>query len=182
MLSSVLRSERVSQVQNVVAIQEEVIRERIYLIRGKKVMLDTDLAKLYGVETFRLNEAVKRNRKRFPTDFMFRLTEGEKKEVIAICDDLRRLKFSPHQPCAFTEQGVAMLSSVLNSERAIQVNIQIMRAFTRIREMLQIHKDLWRKIEAMEGKYNRQFKRVFDVLRELLKPPAKSRRRIGFDP
>ncbi len=158
----------------------EVIDQQIYLIRGRKVMLDTDLAKLYGVKTFRLNEAVKRNIRRFPEDFMFCLTEDEKLEVIANCDNLKNLKFSPHLPYAFTEQGVAMLSSVLNSERAIQVNIQIMRAFTKIREMLQIHKKLWRKIEAMEKKYDHQFKAVFDVLRQLLEPPEKPKRRIGF--
>jgi len=161
-------------------LQEEIIQQRIYLIRGRKVMLDADLAVLYGVKTFRLNEAVRRNLKRFPEDFMFRLTEGEKAEVIANCDHLKTLKFSPYSPCAFTEQGVAMLSSVLNSERAIQVNIQIMRTFTKIREMLQAHKELWRKIEGMEKKYDHQFKIVFDALRQLLEPPKKPKRQIGF--
>jgi len=111
---------------------------------------------------------------------MFRLTESEKTEVIANCDHLKTLKFSPFLPCAFTEQGVAMLSSVLNSERAIQVNIQIMRTFTKIREMLQAHKELWRKIEGMEKKYDHQFKIVFDALRQLLEPPEKPKRQIGF--
>ena len=145
-------------------------------------MLDTDLARLYEVKTFRLNEAVKRNIMRFPEDFMFRLTEAEKEEVIANCDHLKSLKFSAHLPYAFTEQGVAMLSSVLNSERAVQVNIQIMRAFAKMREILQVHKDLWQKIKKMEKRYDRQFKIVFDALRQLLEPPEKPRRRIGFQP
>lgn len=163
-------------------VEEDAITEQIYLIRGRKVMLDTDLAKLYEVKTFRLNEAVKRNSRRFPEDFMFRLTEDEKAEVIANCDHLKNLKFSPQLPYAFTEQGVAMLSSVLNSERAIQVNIQIMRAFTKIREMLQTHKELWRKIEEMEKKYDQQFRVVFRALKELLEPPAKLKSKIGFHP
>ena len=168
--------------QSTALIEENAITEQIYLIRGRKVMLDTDLAKLYEVKTYRLNEAVKRNIRRFPEDFMFRLTEDEKAEVIANCDHLKSLKFSPHSPYAFTEQGVAMLSSVLNSERAIQVNIQIMRAFTKIREMLQTHKELWRKIEEMEKKYDQQFRVVFKALKELLEPPVKSKPKIGFHP
>ena len=143
-------------------------------------MLDADLARLYQVKTFRLNEAVKRNTRRFPEDFMFRLTEEEKAEVIAICDSLKSLKFSPYLPCAFTEQGVAMLSSVLNSERAIQVNIQIMRAFAKIRGMLQVHKELWRKIQGMEMKYDEKFRIVFRALKELLEPPKKQKPQIGF--
>ena len=161
---------------------EETIRSQIYLIRGRRVMLDTDLAILYGVKTFRLNEAVKRNVKRFPDDFMFRLTESEKLEVIANCDHLRKLKYSPYLPCAFTEQGVAMLSSVLNSERAIQVNIQIMRTFSKIRQMLEAHKELRQKIETIERKYDRQFKVVFDVLKELFEPRKIPKKRIGFHP
>src|SRR3989338_1345459 len=109
----------------------DTIEKKIYLVRDRKVMLDTDLAKLYKVPTFRLNEAVKRNLNRFPDDFMFRLTQIEKSEVIAICDNLKSLKFSAHLPYAFTEQGVAMLSSILNSETAVQVNIQIIRTFTK---------------------------------------------------
>ncbi|OGW89193.1 MAG: DNA-binding protein, partial [Omnitrophica bacterium RIFCSPHIGHO2_12_FULL_44_12] len=158
-------------------IQEEIVKERIYLIRGRKAMLDADLAVLYGVKTFRLNEAVKRNLRRFPDDFMFRLTESEKEEVIANCDHLKNLKFSSYLPFAFTEQGVAMLSSVLNSERAIQVNIQIMRAFAKIREMIQTNKELWKKIEEMEKKYDHQFKIIFDALRKLLEPPRETPKR-----
>src|SRR3972149_8476390 len=138
-------------------IPAEVIERKIFLIRGHKVMLDRDLAELYGVPTKVLNQAVKRNIKRFPGDFMFQLTQIEKDEVVTNCDHLRALRFSPQLPYAFTEQGVAMLSSVLNSERAILVNIQIMRAFTKLREILLTHKDLAKKIAEMEKKYDRQF-------------------------
>lgn len=163
-----------------VLIPQEKIENKIFLIRGKKVMLDADLARLYGVATKRLNEQVKRNRKRFPEDFMFQLTKEEQNELVAICDRLEKLKHSSSFPYAFTEQGVAMLSSVLNSERAILVNIQIMRAFTKLREMLLTHADLRRKIEAMEKKYDHQFKIVFDAIRQLLEPSEKPKRQIGF--
>ena len=162
---------------------QERIEKKIFLIRGKKVMLDKDLAILYEVPTKRLNEQVKRNSERFPEDFMFQLTKREKAEVVANCDHLKTLKFSPQLPYAFTEQGVAMLSSVLNSKRAVMVNIQIMRTFTKIRELLVTHKDLQRKIEDMESKYDEQFKIVFEAIRQLLEPtpaPAKPKGRIGF--
>ncbi len=158
------------------------IEGMIFIFRGKKIMLDTDLAQLYQVPTFRLNEAVKRNIKRFPDDFMFQLSSEEKQEVIANCDNLKKLKFSGHLPHAFTEQGVAMLSSVLNSERAIQVNIQVMRAFSYLREMLETHTDLKRKIEEMEKRYNGQFQVVFSALRKLLYAPRKRKRMVGFHP
>ena len=181
-------------------IPAEIIERKIFLIRGNKVMLDRDLAELYGVPTKVLNQAVKRNIKRFPGDFMFQLTQIEKDEVVANCDYLRALRFSPqfvirsrsqivtlkrgqnikYLPYVFTEQGVAMLSSVLNSERAILVNIQIMRAFTKLREMLLTHKDLAKKIEEMERKYDQQFKVVFDAIKQLLTPSEKPKRRIGF--
>ncbi len=163
-------------------IPSERIESKILLLRGKKVMLDRDLAALYGVPTKRLNEQVKRNRKRFPEDFMFQLTGKEKSEVVAICDHLKSLKYSPTLPYAFTEQGVAMLSSVLNSDRAIQVNIQIMRTFTKLREMLLTHADLKRKIETMERKYDQRFRIVFKVLRSLLEPPTRKMKEIGFKP
>ena len=162
---------------------QEKIEKKIFLIRGKKVMLDKDLAILYEVPTKRLNEQVKRNSERFPEDFMFQLTKREKAEVVANCDHLKTLKFSPQLPYAFTEQGVAMLSSVLNSKRAVMVNIQIMRTFTKIRELLVTHKDLQRKIEDMESKYDEQFKIVFEAIRQLLEPPPvpeKPKGRIGF--
>lgn len=163
-------------------IPQERVESKILIIRGQKVMLDRDLAKLYEVPTRRLNEQVKRSMKRFPEDFMFQLTKEEMenwKSQIAISNSvkmgLRR------RPYAFTEQGVAMLSSVLNSKRAIQANIQIMRAFTKLREMLLTHKDLKIKIEAMEEKYDQWFKIVFDAIRQLLEPPAKSATSaIGF--
>jgi phage regulator Rha-like protein len=136
------------------------------LIRGKKVILDRDLAVLYEVQTKVLKQAVRRNAKRFPDDFMFELTTKEfenwRSQFVTSKSDKMGLRY---KPMAFTEQGVAMLSSVLNSERAIQVNIQIIRAFTKLREMLATHKDLQKKIVAMEGKYDKQFKVVFDALR-----------------
>lgn len=165
-----------------ILISIQQIRGRIFSLRGVKVMLDTDLAILYAVPTYRLNEAVKRNKKRFPADFMFQLSKEEKEEVIANCDHLKSLKYSPYLPNAFTEQGVAMLSTVLKSNRAIDVNIQIMRTFVELREMMQSHKELKSKIETMEKKYDNQFKVVFDALRELLAPPVKPKKQIGFHP
>lgn len=158
----------------------EKIEQKIFLIRGNKVMLDIDLASLYGVQTKRLNEQVKRNIKRFPEDFMFKLTIAERAEVVAICDHLKPLKFSHVLPYAFTEHGILMLSSVLNSERAIKINIQIMRTFTKLRELMLVHKDLRIKIEELENKYDTQFKIVFDALRQLIDPPQKHKRPIGF--
>lgn len=160
-------------------IPEEIIENKILFLRGKKVMLDKDLATLYRVETFNLNKAVKRNIDRFPEDFMFQLNNEEFKNLIfhfgiSSWGGTRKL------PYAFTENGVAMLSSVLNSKRAVQVNIQIMRTFTRFREMLLTHKDLKQKIEAMEKKYDYQFKVVFDTIKQLLEPPQKPKKRIGF--
>jgi 3-dehydroquinate dehydratase len=115
-------------------VPQDSIEQKIFLLRGQKVMLDRDLAGLYGVKTKRLNEQVKRNRKRFPEDFMFQLTTGEKEQLVANCDRFKALKHSTINPYAFTEQGVAMLSSALTSDRAIQVNIQIMRVFSRLRQ------------------------------------------------
>ena len=151
-------------------IPQEVIRSKILFFRGMKVMLDSDLAKLYEVPTFRLNEAVKRNLKRFPNDFMFRLTTKEYQILIsqsAISSWGGRRKL----PYAFTEHGILMLSSVLNSERAVEVNIQIMRTFTKLRQLMIEHADLRKKIEEMEGKYDYQFKVVFKAIKELLEPP-----------
>jgi len=144
-------------------------------------MLDRDLAQLYGVTTKRLNEQTRRNIKRFPEDFMFQLTKIEKDELVAICDRFNSMKHSTVQPQAFTEQGVAMLSGVLNSDRAIAVNIQIMRAFTQLRRMLLTNADLRRKIEEMEKKYDRQFAMVFQAIKQLLEPPpVKQKPPIGF--
>lgn len=143
-------------------------------------MLDIDLAELYTVMTGTLNQAVKRNKKRFPEDFMFQLTKEERDEVITFCDNLKKLKFSPSLPYAFTEQGVSMLSSVLNSERAINVNIQIMRTFTKLREMIEGNKELKLKIENLEKKYDKQFQIVFDAIKHLIEPEIKPKRKIGF--
>jgi len=146
-------------------------------------MLDTDLAHIYRVPTFRLNEAVKRNRNHFPEDFMFQLTAGETRALtsqIAMPKKGRGGRRTP--PYAFAEQGVAMLSSVLNSQRATQVNIAIMRAFVRLREILATHKDLARKLEEMGKKCDAQFRVVFDAIRKLMTPPEPRRRPIGFLP
>ena len=158
----------------------ELIQSKIILIRGEKVMLDADLAKLYEVSTKRLNEQVRRNPGRFPSDFMFQLTKEEyrilRSQVATSSWGGRR-----YLPYAFTEQGVAMLSSVLDSERAILVNVEIMRTFVRLREILATHKYLARKLEELEKKYDEQFAVVFDAIRELMKPPEPPpKRRIGF--
>jgi hypothetical protein len=159
----------------------ERIENRILQVRGKKIMLDSDIAKLYEVPTKVLNQAVKRNIKRFPEDFMFRLTTKEKEELVTNCDHLKPLKFSSQMPYAFTEQGVAMLSSVLNSERAIMVNIQIMRAFVSLKREILTYTALKRKIESMEKKYDVHFKVVFDTIRRLMAPPSDEKKpRIGF--
>ena len=159
----------------------ERIEQSILLIRGQKVMLDADLAALYEVPTKALNQAVKRNERRFPPDFMFQLNKKEKNELVTNCDRFKRLKHSTALPRAFTEQGVAMLSTVLNSERAIEVNIEIMRAFVRLREMLASNVTLARKLAALEKKYDEQFKVVFDAIRALMTPPEKPRKKIGFE-
>ena len=122
-------------------VSQEVVERKIYVIRCKKVMIDQDLANLYQVPTKVLNQAVKRNSHRFPPDFMFRLSKAEKKEVVTNCDHLRTLRFSPQLPYVFTELGVSMLSSVLNSERAVLVNIEIMRTFSRLKELILRHRD-----------------------------------------
>jgi len=158
----------------------ETIKQAISLIRGQRVMIDSDLAELYGVSTKALNQAVKRNEQRFPPDFAFSLTREEKDQLVTNCDRLRRLKHSSSLPRAFTEQGVAMLSSVLKSERAVQVNVEIMRAFVRLRQMLAAHKDLEDKIAVLEKKDDKQFKVVFEALRALMEPPQKPVKKIGF--
>jgi phage regulator Rha-like protein len=148
-------------------ISVETITSCIHFIRGEKVMLDRDLAELYGVETKVLKQAVRRNIKRFPEDFMFELTYKEESFLRSQSVTLEgKGKHSKYLSMAFTEQGVAMLSSVLKSDRAIQVNIQIMRTFTKLREMLADHKDLQKKIEAMEAKYDEQFSIVFEVIKQ----------------
>jgi phage regulator Rha-like protein len=165
-------------------IPAEHIERKIYLIRGHKVMLDNDLAELYGVPTRRLNEQVRRNMTRFPADFMFQLTTEEAENL--------RSQFATsssvhggrrYLPYAFTEQGVAMLSSVLNSDRAVQVNIAIMRAFVKLREMLSTNKELAHKLAQLEKKIEKhddEIKLIFDAIRELMRPPETKKRKIGF--
>ena len=148
-------------------------------------MIDKDIAELYGVTTKRLNEQVKRNHTRFPEDFMFQLTGIEKSEVVANCDHLNNLKYSPNLPYAFTEYGVVMLASVLNSERAIEVNIQIVRVFTRLREMVLTHKDILLKLEQLEKQVvnnSGDIQIIFTALNELLEQPNPPRKQIGFKP
>ena len=155
---------------------------KIYLIREHKVMLDSDLAKLYHVETKRLKEQVNRNKERFPADFMFQLTEDEYENLRSQIAT-SRWGGTRYMPMAFTEQGVAMLSSVLNSPAAIAVNIQVIRVFTRMRALLLTHKDILLKLEKMEkrlGKHDEQIALVFEYLKKLLTPPTAPRRRIGF--
>jgi hypothetical protein len=158
----------------------ELIQRKILLIRGRKVMIDRDLADMYGVETRALNQAVKRNISRFPDDFMLHLTPDEAEWLVSQNVIPHKKYLGGSLPNAFTENGVAMLSSVLNSERAIQVNISIMRTFTLLREMLSTHKELRRKIEDMEKKYDSQFKVVFDAIRQLMAPSVKGKKEIGF--
>ena len=163
-------------------IPDEVIISRIYLIRGRKVMLDRDLAELYNVSTTNLNRAVKRNRRRFPNDFMFQLTTKEYENLMfqngtSSWGGTRKL------PNVFTEQGVAMLSGVLNSDIAIKVNIRIIRIFTRLREMLLTHKDILLKLEQLERQVvqnSAEIQMIFAALKELLHPPQQPRPRIGF--
>jgi ORF6N domain len=162
------------------------VRRAILTIRGKKVMIDADLAELYGVETRVLNQAVRRNRDRFPDEFMFRLSGGEKQAVITKCDHLRRLKFSPTLPYVFTEHGALMLSSVLNSPVAVEVSLQIVRVFIRLRQAIQSsHKELRRRLATLEQKYDAQdtqIQEIFAAVRALMAPPGGPKRQIGFRP
>lgn len=157
----------------------ELIQSKILVVRGERIMLDRDLAELYGVETAQLKRAVRRNRERFPTDFMFELRKAEFDNLrchfgISNWGGIR------YAPMAFTEQGVAMLSSVLNSKRAIEVNVLIMRAFVGLRQMAASNKDLFLKIEEMEKKYDHQFRVVFEAIKQLMAPPEPKKKEIGF--
>lgn len=181
----------------------EGIENKIYIIRGKRVMLDRDLAELYGVKTGRLNEQVRRNIDRFPKDFMFQLTQEEASRSQSVTLNLRSQFVTSNQeehsrsqyatlkrgqnikylPYVFTEQGVAMLSSVLKSKRAIQVNIQIMRIFVKIKEMLSVHKELSHKLERLEqkvGGHDVEIRQIFDAIKQLMEPPQKTTKKIGF--
>jgi hypothetical protein len=170
------------------ALAEESINYKILIIRGTKVMIDSDLAKLYGVSTKRLNEQVKRNIKRFPEDFMFRISEEEKDYVVANCDHLKRLKFSPYLPYVFTEHGAVMLAGILNSDVAINANIQIVRAFIRMREVLSVHKKILQKLDQLQKNDLEQDEKItliFEYIKQLEETKLqevdqKNRKRIGF--
>jgi hypothetical protein len=164
-------------------IPEERIESRIFIIRGHKVMIDRDLAGLYGVKTFNLNKAVKRNIQRFPSDFMFQLTEEEYQALRFQFGILEKGRHSKYLPYAFTEQGIAMLSSVLRSERAILVNIAIMRAFVKLKQVLSTHKEVSRKLKELEQRvegHDSEIKAIFDAIRKLVEPDKKSSGKIGF--
>ena len=158
----------------------ERIERSVLLLRGQKVMLDSDLAELYGVETKNLVRAVKRNLKRFPSDFMFQLTKEELDNLRFHFGTSSQWGGRRYLPYVFTEQGVAMLSSVLNSERAVKVNIEIMRAFVKLREMIASHKGLAKRLDELEKKYDAQFKIVFDAIRQLMATPEPREKKIGF--
>jgi hypothetical protein len=165
-------------------IPAERIEKAILLVRGQKVLLDRDLAELYGVETRVLKQAVRRNRNRFPSDFMFELTNEENRSLRSQNVILEPGRYSKYLPFAFTEQGVAMLSSVLNSERAIEVNIAIMRVFVRLREIMATHKELAFKLaeheDRLEG-HDEQIQNIFEAIRQLMRPPDRPRKKIGFE-
>lgn len=161
----------------------EQVERRILLVRGQKVIVDADLAQFYGVTTKRLNEQVKRNKDRFPEDFIFQLTADEKAEVVANCDHLASLKFSPSLPNAFTEHGAIMAASVLNSERAVELSVFVVRAFVRLREALATNKELSVKLAELEQKlesHDESIQTLVEAIRQLMAPPDKEKRRIGF--
>ncbi len=165
-----------------VLVEEAVVR-RILILRGQKVMLDADLAELYGVTTKRLNEQMKRNVERFPQDFMFQLTVDEKAEVVANCDHLVKLKYSPSLPYAFTEHGALMLGNVLKSPRAVEVSLLVVRTFVQLREMLSSNKELAAKLDQLERKvssHDQAIAGLIDAIRQLTSSPAPVSRGIGF--
>ncbi len=164
-------------------IPSEYIEQRIFLIRAQKVMIDRDLSELYGVETKYLNRQVKRNKERFPEEFMFQLTPKEKNELVTNWHRFASLKHSSALPYAFTEHGVAMLSSVLNSDRAVKMSILIIKAFVRLREIIYTHKELSQKLHLIEMRIDKQeetIETIIEAIRQLLTPPEKPKRRIGF--
>ena len=180
-----------------VILKPENVAQLVFFIRGEKVMLDADLAKLYGVTTKALNQAMRRNRARFPEDFAFRLSGEEfdhlRSQIVTTSKDRsviwsqivttsQKYRRSDSLPVAFTEQGVAMLSSVLRSARAVEVNIAIMRTFVQLRRLMDTNRDLARKIDALEKRYDEQFAVVFAAIKELIAPPSPPKKRIGFHP
>lgn len=161
----------------------DLIEGKILMIRGRKVILDSDLAVMYGVTTKRLNEQVKRNRARFPSDFLFQLTREEKTEVVAFCDHLERIKFSPGFPFAFTEYGAIMAASVLNTRRAMEVSVFVVRAFVRLRGIISSNKELAGKLSELEQRlsgHDRHIRDLITAIRKLMRPEVSKRRRIGF--
>jgi hypothetical protein len=161
----------------------ETIERSILILRSEKVILDADLALFYGVTTKRLNEQVKRNIERFPNDFMFQLTKPEKEEVVANCDHLKNLKYSPNLPYAFTEHGVIMAATVLNSSVAIEASIFVVRAFVKFREIISAHKELTKKLKQLEKKiagHDDDIQVIFEAIKQLMIPPEKKKRKIGF--
>jgi len=164
-------------------IPDERIEKTILLIRGQKVIIDADLAELYGVTTKRLNEQVRRNRSRFPEDFILQLTTEEKSEVVANCDHLSKLKFSKTLPYAFTEHGAIMAASILNAPRAIEASIFVVRAFVKLREMLATHKELAQKLLELEQRledHDEHIQTIFNAIRQLMTKTESPRKKIGF--
>jgi len=164
-------------------IPQEIIEQRIFLIRNQKVMIDRDLAELYGVETKHLNRQVKRNMQRFPKEFMFQLTPDERNQLVTTCHRFKTMKHASSSPYAFTEHGVAMLASVLKSERAVKISINIIKAFVKLREILSTHKELSTKFNQLERKiekHDEEIHMIFEAIRQLMEPPQKTRKRIGF--
>jgi hypothetical protein len=161
-------------------IPQEIIEKKIFVIRGQRVMLDKDLAEMYGVKPIRLREQVKRNMSRFPDDFMIQLNDEETNWLLSQFAIPSRKHLGGHNPYVFTEQGIAMLSTVLNSERAILINIAIMRAFVKLREMLASNKELAKRLDELEKKFDSQFRVVFEAIKQLMTPLEKPKRQIGF--
>ena len=166
-----------------ITLYQEVIEERIMTIRSRKVIIDSDLAGLYGVTTKVLNQSVKRNIGRFPSDFMFELTRDEKNELVTNCDRLKQLKFSSSMPRAFTEHGALMLASILNSQRAIDASIFIIRAFVHLRMLYMQNTEVVYKLKELESrisKHDSKIQDIVEILRQLMAPPKKPKRKIGF--
>ncbi|MBI5149631.1 MAG: ORF6N domain-containing protein [Candidatus Omnitrophica bacterium] len=168
--------------KSIVFIASGEVESRIFLIRGQRVMVDRDLAELYGVGTKVLNQAVNRNEERFP-DFMFRLSEEETKELVTNCDRFKSLKHSTVRPRAFTEHGVAMLASVLKSERAVKISIHIVKTFIRLREFINTHKELAQRMKELEekvGKHDKEIIAIVEIIKRLISEPEKPKGKIGF--
>jgi phage regulator Rha-like protein len=166
-------------------IPQEVVEKRIFLIRGQKVIIDKDIAELYGVETKHLNRQVRRNLQRFPKEFMFRLNKKERDELVTICHRLSSLKHSSAMPLAFTEHGVAMLATILNSKRAVKMSIIIVKTFVKLRETISKHREIVLQLKFLQEKVDRHDKEIiaiFEVIQQLIEPPVeeKPKRRIGF--